>query len=684
VEAEAAAALDRSCQEAANGGSSAGGGGRNYINMLLQLLRLRQACNHPWLVKGSPGVPPAVAALLGHAPPAALGSTSGSGGAAPGAGSARASSGSSSGVSAAEVAAVRRLAPDSLAALQQALAACSSMCGACGDVPEDPSITRCCHSYCRTCIVSCLEGPGSGSGAGDCGGGGGAAAAAATAAQGSSAADGFAAPGFSCLVCGSQVRPGDAFRGAAVEAAAQEAAAAAAAGPGSGGSSGRGTRGGRGSRGGGRAGGSSGGSRPKGPAGGGGAAAAAIDKVWCSSSKVDKVLELLADIRSSNAHAAAAAAGELAAAAAAAARRVAPLAARSHSESRMLAAMRRGRSPSADAPGGSGGTPPAVAAAAAGAGQGAPARAAAAAAAPAAAQPPPPSSGSAAAAAAAAAAATRAAPRVPCDGRPQKAIVFSQWTSMLDLLEVALRRGGFVWRRLDGTMTLGQRERAIADFEARADVTCLIVSLKAAALGLNLTVANHVVLTDLWCAPVCVCVPVCLCVCVSLCLCASVPVCVAHGAGGLRRHGWLWVAAQLLREMCVPAPAHSLLLTPHPSQVEPHHGGAGHRQGAPHRADAPRAGASRVVRFVVCCVSAQTHHAWQRGIAHPPCGLGQARMLTLKSGAPLRLTSRKHTLLVAGHPPGGARHGGGAHPDPSGVCVCVCVCVCARARLTPC
>jgi SNF2 family DNA or RNA helicase len=29
-------------------------------------------------------------------------------------------------------------------------------------------------------------------------------------------------------------------------------------------------------------------------------------------------------------------------------------------------------------------------------------------------------------------------------------------------------------------------------------VTTLIVSLKAAALGLNLTVANHVVLLDLW------------------------------------------------------------------------------------------------------------------------------------------------------------------------------------------
>ncbi len=29
-----------------------GSGGNQYVNMLYQLLKLRQACNHPWLVKG--------------------------------------------------------------------------------------------------------------------------------------------------------------------------------------------------------------------------------------------------------------------------------------------------------------------------------------------------------------------------------------------------------------------------------------------------------------------------------------------------------------------------------------------------------------------------------------------------------------------------------------------------------
>jgi Helicase conserved C-terminal domain len=57
------------------------------------------------------------------------------------------------------------------------------------------------------------------------------------------------------------------------------------------------------------------------------------------------------------------------------------------------------------------------------------------------------------------------------------------------------------YRRLDGTMTVSAREKAVADFESRDDVLCIIMSLKAASLGLNLVSANHVVLLDLWWNP---------------------------------------------------------------------------------------------------------------------------------------------------------------------------------------
>lgn len=64
-----------------------------------------------------------------------------------------------------------------------------------------------------------------------------------------------------------------------------------------------------------------------------------------------------------------------------------------------------------------------------------------------------------------------------------------------------LKRGKYQYRRLDGTMSVPMRERAITDFEERHDTMVLLVSLKAAALGVNLTAANHVVLMDLWWNP---------------------------------------------------------------------------------------------------------------------------------------------------------------------------------------
>lgn len=58
------------------------------------------------------------------------------------------------------------------------------------------------------------------------------------------------------------------------------------------------------------------------------------------------------------------------------------------------------------------------------------------------------------------------------------------------------------FRRLDGTMNVAARERAIAEFKENPGVAVLIMSLKAAALGLNLVAANHVILLDLWCGPI--------------------------------------------------------------------------------------------------------------------------------------------------------------------------------------
>ncbi|GJW23431.1 RNA-directed DNA polymerase, eukaryota, reverse transcriptase zinc-binding domain protein [Tanacetum coccineum] len=79
-----------------------------------------------------------------------------------------------------------------------------------------------------------------------------------------------------------------------------------------------------------------------------------------------------------------------------------------------------------------------------------------------------------------------------------KAIVFSQWTGILDLVEVCLKDSCMGYRRLDGTMSVIAQDKAVKDFNTLPEVTVMIMSLKAASLGLNMVAACHVILLDLW------------------------------------------------------------------------------------------------------------------------------------------------------------------------------------------
>ena len=80
-----------------------------------------------------------------------------------------------------------------------------------------------------------------------------------------------------------------------------------------------------------------------------------------------------------------------------------------------------------------------------------------------------------------------------------RALVFSQWTSLLDLAEPALARAGIARLRLDGST----RDRAgvVARFQDEGGPPVLLVSLKAGGTGLNLTAADHVFLLDPWWNP---------------------------------------------------------------------------------------------------------------------------------------------------------------------------------------
>ncbi|KAI3995140.1 hypothetical protein MKX01_031942 [Papaver californicum] len=84
---------------------------------------------------------------------------------------------------------------------------------------------------------------------------------------------------------------------------------------------------------------------------------------------------------------------------------------------------------------------------------------------------------------------------------PVKTIVFSQWTCILDLMEISLDQSGIKFKRFDGTMTLALRDKAVKDFISNPEVSVILMSLKAGNLGLNLVAACHVILLDPWWNP---------------------------------------------------------------------------------------------------------------------------------------------------------------------------------------
>ncbi len=80
-----------------------------------------------------------------------------------------------------------------------------------------------------------------------------------------------------------------------------------------------------------------------------------------------------------------------------------------------------------------------------------------------------------------------------------KALVFSQWTSLLDLIEPALARAELPFTRLDGSTR--DRAAVVSGFQASGGPPVMLVSLKAGGSGLNLTAADHVFLCDPWWNP---------------------------------------------------------------------------------------------------------------------------------------------------------------------------------------
>ena len=82
-----------------------------------------------------------------------------------------------------------------------------------------------------------------------------------------------------------------------------------------------------------------------------------------------------------------------------------------------------------------------------------------------------------------------------------KTILFSQWTSFLDIVEKQLGEHGYKYTRIDGKLPAARRDDALKALDSDPNCTIMLASLGVCAVGLNLVAANQVILMDSWWAP---------------------------------------------------------------------------------------------------------------------------------------------------------------------------------------
>jgi SNF2 family DNA or RNA helicase len=79
-------------------------------------------------------------------------------------------------------------------------------------------------------------------------------------------------------------------------------------------------------------------------------------------------------------------------------------------------------------------------------------------------------------------------------------LVFSQFTTYLDLIQNILREKNWKLSRIDGSQSITKRQAAVDEFQA-GKTQIFLISLKAGGVGLNLTAASYVFVMDPWWNP---------------------------------------------------------------------------------------------------------------------------------------------------------------------------------------
>lgn len=82
-----------------------------------------------------------------------------------------------------------------------------------------------------------------------------------------------------------------------------------------------------------------------------------------------------------------------------------------------------------------------------------------------------------------------------------KVVIFSQWTSFLNIVEHQLQEKGWKYTRIDGKMRASQRDAAMTALNDDPQCRIMLACLAVCSVGLNLVAANHVIMADSWWAP---------------------------------------------------------------------------------------------------------------------------------------------------------------------------------------
>ncbi len=82
----------------------------------------------------------------------------------------------------------------------------------------------------------------------------------------------------------------------------------------------------------------------------------------------------------------------------------------------------------------------------------------------------------------------------------QQAIIFSQFTTYLDIIQNYFREKHWKFSRIDGSQSINKRQEQVDLFQSQKNPIFLI-SLKAGGVGLNLTAASYVFIMDPWWNP---------------------------------------------------------------------------------------------------------------------------------------------------------------------------------------